>query len=68
MRFAAVTALFGALLASTLNVDAFSPAARSRVLNNLKEISMSGGAGGAAQPEYDEGGEISSVHQCRHLP
>jgi len=40
------------------NVDAFSPASRSRVLNDLREMKMAG-EGGAAQPDnYYEGTNI----------
>eukprot|EP00580_Thalassiosira_gravida_P003235 CAMPEP_0201620956 /NCGR_PEP_ID=MMETSP0492-20130828/45486_1 /ASSEMBLY_ACC=CAM_ASM_000837 /TAXON_ID=420259 /ORGANISM="Thalassiosira gravida, Strain GMp14c1" /LENGTH=262 /DNA_ID=CAMNT_0048090323 /DNA_START=37 /DNA_END=825 /DNA_ORIENTATION=+ len=49
--------VLGTLFASCQNgAEAFSPAARSKVLDNLKEMRMTG-AGGAAQPEqYMEGG------------
>lgn len=57
MKLAFVAAFFGALCAQ--NASAFSPASRSKVLNNLKEMSMEvkmSGAGGAAQPDqYVEG-------------
>ena len=44
------------------NVDAFSPASRSRVLNDLREMKMAG-EGGAAQPDnYYEG---ESVMYCQ---
>lgn len=57
MKLAFVAAFFGALCSQ--NANAFSPASRSKVLNNLKEMSMEikmTGAGGAAQPDqYVEG-------------
>jgi len=57
MKLAFVATFFGALCAQ--NAAAFSPASRSKVLNNLKEMSMEikmTGAGGAAQPDqYVEG-------------
>lgn len=57
MKLAFVAAFFGAICAQ--NAAAFSPASRSKVLNNLKEMSMEvkmTGAGGAAQPDqYVEG-------------
>ena len=40
------------------NVDAFSPASRSRMLNDLREMKMTG-AGGAAQPDNYVEGESS---------
>ena len=49
--------VLGAVLFASQNVaEAFSPAARSKVLNNLKEMRMTG-AGGAATPDtnYVEG-------------
>jgi len=60
MKLAFVAAFFGALCAQ--NAAAFSPASRSKVLNNLKEMSMEikmSGAGGAAQPDqYVEGANV----------
>lgn len=57
MKLAFVAAFLGGLCAQ--NAVAFSPASRSKVLNNLKEMSMEvkmTGAGGAAQPDqYVEG-------------
>ena len=57
MKLAFVAAFFGALCSQS--ASAFSPASRSKVLNNLKEMSMEvkmTGAGGAAQPDqYVEG-------------
>ncbi|EJK55685.1 hypothetical protein THAOC_24554 [Thalassiosira oceanica] len=48
--------LLASLLAAlTVTTDAFSPASRSRVLNDLREMRMTG-AGGAASPDYVEGG------------
>lgn len=47
--------VLGAALACSQYADAFSPAGpKSKILANLKEMRMSG-AGGAAQPEYNEG-------------
>lgn len=43
-------AALGALLACTHHAAAFSPAARTKALNNLKEMRMTG-AGGAASPD-----------------
>ena len=47
------------LLASPNGAEAFLPAARTKVLNDLKEMRMSG-AGGAAAPDYYVEGESSS--------
>ena len=51
------TLILGAVLFASQNkgVEAFSPPSRSKVLNDLKEMRMTG-AGGAAQPDsYNEG-------------
>ena len=49
------TAVLAALFAKHNGAEAFSPAAGRKVLNNLKEMQMTG-AGGAAQPDtYVEG-------------
>jgi hypothetical protein len=53
------TLVLGAVLLASQNhaAKAFSPSARSKVLNDLKEMRMTG-AGGAASPDYYvEGGE-----------
>ena len=49
------TLILGAVLYASQGVEAFSPPSRSKVLNDLKEMRMTG-AGGAAQPDsYNEG-------------
>ena len=55
--------LLASLLAAlTVTTDAFSPASRSRVLNDLREMRMTG-AGGAATPDYVEGGKLPAALQ-----
>ena len=48
------------------NVDAFSPASRSRVLNDLREMKMTG-AGGAAQPDNYVEGESSVMYVLSNI-
>jgi len=60
------TLVLGAVLLASQNhaAKAFSPSARSKVLNDLKEMRMTG-AGGAASPDYYvEGGESHDI-RCR---
>ena len=55
------TLILGAVLFASQNnegVEAFSPPSRSKVLNDLKEMRMTG-AGGAAQPDSYNEGELS---------
>ena len=66
-RTRATMRLLASLLAAlTVTTDAFSPASRSRVLNDLREMRMTG-AGGAAQPDYVEGGELPSCGKLMHV-
>lgn len=58
MRAFTTLVLGAVLLASPNGAEAFSPAARNKVLNDLKEMRMSG-AGGAAAPDYYVEGESS---------
>ena len=58
MRAFTTLVLGAVLLASRNGAEAFSPAARTKVLNDLKEMRMSG-AGGAAAPDYYVEGESS---------
>jgi hypothetical protein len=58
MRSFTTLVLGAVLFASRYGVKAFSPATRSKVLNDLKEMRMSG-AGGAAAPDYYTEGESS---------
>ena len=58
MRAFTTLVLGAVLLASQNGAEAFSPSARTKVLNDLKEMRMSG-AGGAAAPDYYVEGESS---------
>lgn len=53
----------GALFACSQYAEAFSPAARSRVLSDLKDMRMTG-AGGAATPDTYVEGEYESDIFC----
>eukprot|EP00569_Conticribra_weissflogii_P019814 CAMPEP_0171421086 /NCGR_PEP_ID=MMETSP0881-20121228/404_1 /TAXON_ID=67004 /ORGANISM="Thalassiosira weissflogii, Strain CCMP1336" /LENGTH=259 /DNA_ID=CAMNT_0011939483 /DNA_START=54 /DNA_END=833 /DNA_ORIENTATION=+ len=58
MKLSAVAAFIGTLCANQ-NAEAFSPATRSRVLNDLKEMRMTAGGAGAT-PTYDDRGSPMS--------